>query len=309
MFVKFIAVRVTLLVLAFTILAGCTGGKTSPTAPGPTQAQATLSTPSSTNTPPAPTATQVPLAFKVNGEGVSLSEYNASLKQVQDAQQALGQQSTPEEQHKMAMDQIIEDALLAQAARKAGHAVDDAALQARIDQLAAERGGEAALNDWETRMGYTADSFRPALRRSLEAAWQRDQIMAGVPTSMEQVHARQILVLSEAAAQQVVQQARQAGANFATLAFGYDLSTGGDLGWFPRGYLTQKAIEDAAFSLQPGQVSDVIKTDFGYHILQVIARDPNRPLSPDALQALQRTALAGWLADARKQAQIEELAP
>ncbi len=42
----------------------------------------------------------------------------------------------------------------------------------------------------------------------------------------------------------------QAGADFATLAYRYDPLTGGDLGWFPRGVLTQPAVEEAAFSLQ-----------------------------------------------------------
>src|SRR5512135_3442408 len=101
MFVKFIAVRISLLVLAISLLAGCNGLNTPPTAPGPTQAKATPSNPPSTLPPPPPTPTPAPLAFTVNGEGVPLSEYYASLKQVQDAQQSLGQKSTPEEQRKM----------------------------------------------------------------------------------------------------------------------------------------------------------------------------------------------------------------
>jgi peptidyl-prolyl cis-trans isomerase C len=123
------------------------------------------------------------------------------------------------------------------------------------------------------------------------------------------VHARQILVLTEAAAQQVLQQFNQAGANFATLAFGYDLSTGGDLGWFPRGYLTQPAVEEAAFSLQSGEVSAIIETDFGYHIIQVIERDENKPLTPEARQTLGRKTLQSWLDEQRQSAQIEELVP
>ena len=153
------------------------------------------------------------------------------------------------------------------------------------------------------------NSFRSGLRRSLEAAWQREKILESVPQSAEQVHARQILVLTETAAQQVLSQLNQAGSNFATLAFGYDLSTGGDLGWFPRGYLTQPAVEEAAFSLQAGEVSAIIKTDFGYHIVQVIAREENRPLTQEARQTLGRKALQRWLDEQRKSAQIEELAP
>jgi peptidyl-prolyl cis-trans isomerase C len=106
----------------------------------------------------------------------------------------------------------------------------------------------------------------------------------------------------------VKQQLSQAGANFASLAFGYDLSTGGDLGWFPRGYLTQPAVEEAAFALEPGQISDIIQTEFGYHIIQIIARE-ERPLTEDARQALQRKALIDWLAQHRAESQVETLAP
>jgi peptidyl-prolyl cis-trans isomerase C len=250
-----------------------------------------------------------PLALKVNGEGVLLAEYQAGLGQIQAAAQTLGQTLSADEQRRRVLDDLIDQALLSQAAREGGFTLDDAALQAKVEAAANALGGVAALQDWQTRMGYTDETFRVALRRASEAAWQRDQIVASVPASAEQVHARQILVLTEAAAQQVERQLKQAGANFATLAFGYDLSTGGDLGWFPRGYLTQPAVEAAAFALQPGEASAIVKTDFGYHIVQVIAREADRSLTPEARQVLGRKALQDWLEKHRQAATIEELAP
>ncbi|HEY9284981.1 MAG TPA: peptidylprolyl isomerase, partial [Pyrinomonadaceae bacterium] len=67
----------------------------------------------------------------------------------------------------------------------------------------------------------------------------------------------------------------RAGEDFGELAkqFGGDgtKDKGGDLGWFKRGAMV-KQFEDVAFTLQPGQVSDVVETEFGYHIIKVDER-------------------------------------
>jgi len=89
------------------------------------------------------------------------------------------------------------------------------------------------------------------------------------------------------------------------LAWEYSPETGGELGWFPRGYLFQPAVEEAAFALQPGQFSGIIETAYGFHIIEVIERDPQRPLSADALLAAQRTVIETWLTDRRAQSAIE----
>ncbi|MGH9354520.1 MAG: peptidylprolyl isomerase, partial [Terriglobia bacterium] len=65
----------------------------------------------------------------------------------------------------------------------------------------------------------------------------------------------------------------KAGANFAAMAQKYSSDTrsaknGGELGWIQRGQ-TVKPFEDAAFSMQPGQISGLIKTQYGYHIIKV----------------------------------------
>ncbi|MBI4928620.1 MAG: peptidylprolyl isomerase [Anaerolineae bacterium] len=297
-----------LLILTIALM-GCRAASPAATATDQPASPAATLPATDTSVPPTPTVTPEPLALRVNGQGVTLAEFQAGLTQVQAAAQTLGLTQTAEEQRRLVLDDLITTELLAQAAREGGFVLEETAMQARIAEAVSAQGGDAAFNDWLSRMGYTADSFRTAARRSLEAAWQRDQILAGVPENAEQVHARQILVLSEAAAQQVRGQIDQAGSNFATIAFGYDLSTGGDLGWFPRGYLTQPAVEEAAFALQPGEVSDIIQTEFGYHLVQVIAREDNRPLTPEARQALGKQALQRWLDERRGQAQIEELAP
>jgi parvulin-like peptidyl-prolyl isomerase len=76
-------------------------------------------------------------------------------------------------------------------------------------------------------------------------------------------------------AEDVLKRAR-AGESFEKLAQEYSAdpsnkNKGGDLGWFGRGRMV-KAFEDAAFALQPGQISEVIETEFGYHIIKVEER-------------------------------------
>jgi parvulin-like peptidyl-prolyl isomerase len=132
----------------------------------------------------------------------------------------------------------------------------------------------------------------------------RDQIIAGVPLTAEQIHARQIVLPDEAQANDVLSRL-QSGANFENLAAQSDPLMGGELGWFPRGYLFYPELETAAFTLQPGQYTSIIQTPIGFHILQVIERDPARRLSPDALLQAQKLALQKWLEEQLSQSKIE----
>lgn len=76
-------------------------------------------------------------------------------------------------------------------------------------------------------------------------------------------------------AEAILKRAR-AGEDFTKLAGEFTTEPGGkdrggDLGWFGRGQMI-KPFEDAAFSMQPGQISDVVETDFGFHIIKVEER-------------------------------------
>jgi parvulin-like peptidyl-prolyl isomerase len=62
---------------------------------------------------------------------------------------------------------------------------------------------------------------------------------------------------------------------------------------------------DAAFSLQPGQVSEPVKTQYGYHLIKVEERDPAHPLQQYALQQKQYEAYQKWLSDLKAAAKIE----
>ena len=124
----------------------------------------------------------------------------------------------------------------------------------------------------------------------------------------KEVHAAHILCKTEKKALEVKELLASGQESFAQMARKYSQypsgKSGGDLGWFPQGYLTQPDVETAAFALQPGQYSDVIKSDLGYHIIYVIERDANHPLSVDARRALQEAKLKQWLADQKASATI-----
>lgn len=246
------------------------------------------------------------MAMRVNGEGITVVEYQHEFGLLQAAWKEAGNDADESAQKKTLQDHFIDELLLSQAAKTAGHIITDTELQDRINSLATQLGGADKLAEWKTKYGYDEVAFNRSLRRAALAAWMRDQVTDQAGTTADQVHARQIRVNNEGEAR-AVQAQLQTGTDFNTLAAEYEPLTHGDLGWFPRGYLYQKAVEDAAFSLQPGQVSSMIQTDIGYHFVLVIERDANHPLAPEALQFFRRQAFANWLAQHRSAAKIEIL--
>jgi peptidyl-prolyl cis-trans isomerase C len=260
-------------------------------------------TPTATFTPEPPTATPEPLALTVNGEGITLVEFDAEVARYTASQDSLGKTVASPDATSAVIEDLTAELLLAQGARANGFTLDDAALQARIDSLAMQIGGVGNLSTWQSEHGYSEPAFRSALKRAAESAWMRDKIIAAVPSTAEQVHVQQILLYNQDKAQSFLNQLN-GGADFDELALQADPLTRGDLGWFPRGYLLDAKIEDAAFALSIGGHSDVITTDVGFHILRVLERDPDHPLSPDAYLTLQELALKKWIEEQRQQAEI-----
>ncbi len=285
--------KLTIILILSLVLSACS-------LPGGTSAAPTPE--GSTSTPEPPTATPVPAAATVNGEIIPLAEYEAEVARYKSAQAALGNVVTDEDAARVVLDDLIAQALLAQGARAAGLSITEADLQSRIDALAASLGGADKLSAWQSAHGYDEASFRSALRRSAEAALMRDKIITDVSGTVEQVHARQILLYNDADARNALAQLK-AGEKFEDLAVRHDPVTRGDLGWFPQGYLLEPELEAAAFALQAGQFSEVIQTRVGFHIIYIVERGP-RPLSPDALLVLQARAVADWVSRQRAQASI-----
>jgi parvulin-like peptidyl-prolyl isomerase len=257
-----------------------------------------------------PTVTPEPLAATVNGEGITVVEFAHELSRYEKAQEQIGTDlaSLGDYRHTV-LNSMIEERVAAQIAVAAGKTVDDDQVDALVESSRQARGGDAGFQNWLNNNFYTLEEFRAALRRQLLVQAATDAVASQVPTTAEQVHARQILVGNENLANALLSQIT-GGADFAKLVSTYsqDYSTresGGDLGWFPRGVLTVPEVEDAAFSLQPGQTSPVVKSRLGYHIVQTIERDSARALSPSALEILRRQAVEQWLAQQMQKASIE----
>jgi parvulin-like peptidyl-prolyl isomerase len=161
-----------------------------------------------------------------------------------------------------------------------------------------------ALQSLLDRNFLTEPEFRDKLQQSvlrekLQTAIGQEQF----PDTQEQIHAREILLATPDEAIAVLSQL-QAGADFAQLAqqSSTDAASrvnGGDLGWFARGGLGDKAFEDAAFALQPGQLSDVVQGSNGYGVIQVLERDPARAVPAAQLQSQRLKAFTDWLGTRR----------
>jgi parvulin-like peptidyl-prolyl isomerase len=133
-------------------------------------------------------------------------------------------------------------------------------------------------------------------------------VTAEMPSEVEQVHLRQIVLVSQEAAEALRAELRD-GADFASLAGEQSLdsrtkSSGGDLGWIPRGLIAPE-LEVSAFGLAPGEVSDVVPADGAYYVLQVVEREAIRSLSPEVLARLRLAAFRRWLEVRRSAAVIE----
>ena len=132
----------------------------------------------------------------------------------------------------------------------------------------------------------------------------------------EQVRARQIVVGSEEEGQRVLGLLRQ-GRPFAAVAKEFSLSPdaeeGGDLGFFARGQMPPE-FDQVVFTLAPGRISDLVHSEYGYHIFLVEERRPAQRLSLEQaraqireqlLAAKQEQAYQAWLQELRSRAKID----
>jgi peptidyl-prolyl cis-trans isomerase C len=118
---------------------------------------------------------------------------------------------------------------------------------------------------------------------------------------------------------QSIQARLREGANFTVLALEYSedpsKASGGDLGFLERSQLIP-TFADAAFTLQPGEISDIVDTPLGYHLIQMVDRTPSSPMAyRNARTKIERTlrrnkenaAAANYLAKLKSQAVIKRM--
>jgi parvulin-like peptidyl-prolyl isomerase len=209
------------------------------------------------------------------------------------------------------LDVMIEQALIEQAAAREGVNISDKEVETVITRDIEENGGQAKFDAWLEANDWTYDEYRTRQRSMMIASTMFERVTGSVPKEAEQVHARHILVEKEALARDLLAQL-QGGADFAQLARQHSLDpstkeSGGDLGFFPRDTLVIPEMEDVAFTLSVGQISDVLQSPMGYHIIQVLERAQDKPLSEESWQALKEATFRRWVSELWNDANVEIL--
>jgi peptidyl-prolyl cis-trans isomerase C len=237
-----------------------------------------------------------------------------------------------------AVENIISRTLLEQSIEKEGVDVSQEEVDARMAEIKAQMGTDQEFSERLAMMGMTEELLRTEMGTAIKVekliAARGDLVEVTEAdmrtyydenkdrfTQPEQVQASHILIKTEPGdteeakyekrreAERVLAELNQ-GADFAQMATQHSAcpskQNGGDLGMFRRGQMV-KPFEDAAFGLRVGQMSGIVETQFGYHIIKVTDRQEGR----DIPYAEAKEGLVGFLEGQKKQeamnAYLEEL--
>lgn len=243
----------------------------------------------------------------VNGVSIPRADYEALLARRQSNNTATDQEALAT----FVLELLINQELVRQGADDLGVSVTPAEVDAEVDSLKQiVEGDEAAFRAWLSENNYTSEAaFRDELRAQLLASKVRDAVVGDTAEQTErQVHARHILVQSEAQATELREQL-QNGASFVELAAAHsrDVTTrdqGGDLGWFTEGELLEPRIAEAALSQPEGTISEPITTRLGYHLVETLAFD-DLPVQPEKQAQVAQALFDEWLRTQNDSAIIE----
>lgn len=272
--------------------------------------------PTETAVPVTPTP-EVPLAALVNNEPLPLAAYEAELVRYEKAVAELGSAPANANYQSEVLDALIEQLLIRQAAAAQGIAITDEMVNQAMTELQNRAGSAENFAAWMEANQYTEEEIRNEAAYGLILEQMVTAVTANVPLAVEQVHARYIQVDDPTLANTLLAQI-QNGDDFATLAQIHSLDNitgenGGDLGFFAPGTLLVPEVEVAAFALtEPGSVSQVISATNRegnpvYYLVQLIERDPERPLDAAARSVLLQQSFETWLDSLWQAATIERL--
>ncbi len=293
------------------------------------------------------------LAARVNGAEISNQQLEKSFEEyLRENKVNVGAIRYPDRYKAMkreTLDLLIDQVLLWQAAQEADMVATPAEVTQAFDDMQSQFKSADNFLSRLAAEGYNEASYREHLRRLVSARKYLESLAGEVEVSDAEIHAfytenpdkfrvpevvraRHILIKMDAAASEqrkreaheqieaILAQARE-GADFAQLASEHSqdstASQGGDLGHFPRGRMV-KPFEEAAFALQPGELSGVVETPFGLHIIKLEERhEPRTLLETDARDRIRdylaaaksKQAVTSRIEALRSSADIEILVP
>ncbi|WP_319416604.1 peptidylprolyl isomerase [Marispirochaeta aestuarii] len=240
----------------------------------------------------------------VNGEVITEDAFNAQIENLRKSYRAQRGSDIPAQEldklKKQVVQAMITKNVLLQNFRELGFSVDPDRVDREIQNVKDNYGSEAEFEKSMTDQGYDMERLRKEITQSLQVFMVQQHVVEDVEVTDEEmrraynsnvdqiaqpetVRARHILVsLEEGATEEDKAAAREkieaiqnelaAGADFAELAKekseGPSSKNGGDLGYFSADKMVP-SFSDAAFALQPGEVSGIVETRFGYHIIKL----------------------------------------
>lgn len=245
----------------------------------------------------------------VNGEKIPYQSLEQKLNFIKQRYASQGQQLNEKQLNSIKQDiaeRMVEKELLYQKTRELGIDVDMDKVDSQINQFKQKFDDEKQYQQQLSQMGYTEELLRSEIKQNM--AIQKlieEEIASKVSLSDKEaekyykdntqefetparVKARHILIKTESDASesdnkeakkkiQAAEKRLEKGEEFAKVAKdvseGPSSEKGGDLGFFSKGRMV-KGFEDAAFALEPGEVSDIVKTRFGYHLIKVEDKEP-----------------------------------
>lgn len=253
------------------------------------------------------------VVLTVNGEPIYLWQVNLMVPQVAATMRQQGMQANQQQMMQAALQQSVQARLLAQEARRRGLEADADRVTETMQRIEGQSGGAEGLAANLERAGVTREQLRATVDEAdLIQVLVENQIAPGIEVTdaeveayyadnpdafqnPEQVRARHILFKVEqdapdeevAVARGKADAAREralSGEDFAALATelseGPSAPQGGDLGFFSRTQMVEP-FASAAFDLEPGEISPVVRTQFGFH---VIKSEEKRPASMTPLE-------------------------